>query len=85
MKKATIQVLCLAATFTAGAVAGVLYAPEKGERTRRKIARKCKWMLHSASDYVEDGKESLEDFRDNLKEQLEELNDRITHLSKCRG
>jgi len=49
---------------TAGALIGVLYAPEKGEKTRKNIKKK-------SSRYAEDMKDSVNEFLDDVKERVE--------------
>ena len=48
--KALLGVL---AGFAAGAVIGVLFAPEKGARTRRSIVRKGEDLVDSLNDTIE--------------------------------
>jgi len=52
------------AGFAAGAVIGMLFAPEKGANTRRKIMKK-------GEGYADDLKERFEDFVDSLNEKYE--------------
>jgi gas vesicle protein len=65
-----------------GSIIGILFAPEKGIRTRRKI-------LDKSEDYVEDLKEKLRDYLDEMKnkyshslENAEELLSRETMTQK---
>lgn len=52
--------------FTAGAVAGILFAPDSGENTRKKIK-------DTASDLADDVKERYDEEIDSLKEKIAEL------------
>lgn len=84
MKNAGKILIGLAGLFAAGAVIGVLYAPDKGERTRRRITRKSRWFLHSAADAIEEGKDNLQALRDRVKDDLEKVEEELNRLSSCR-
>lgn len=55
--KATLGII---AGVAIGALAGILFAPEKGSETRKKIAT-------NTNDLAESAKSSFNDFVDNLK------------------
>jgi gas vesicle protein len=64
-----------------GALLGVLFAPDKGSETRRKISRKSK-------DFVDDVKHKYDDFvrgvnekMDEVKQETENLKSRATRAS----
>ncbi|WP_310560484.1 YtxH domain-containing protein [Flavobacterium sp.] len=50
----------------AGALLGVLFAPEKGSKTRRKIVNK-------SSDFVDDVKDKFEDLYEDVTNKYENL------------
>ena len=51
------------ALFTTGIVLRFLFASKKGEKARRKIAKKGKWLYDSVNDTLQEGKEKLEALR----------------------
>jgi gas vesicle protein len=83
MKNKT-KAIGLIAVFAAGAVLGILYAPDKGERTRRRIVRNGRRLFFQASDALEEGKDTLDEIKDRLNESLEKIQDEIDGLSSCK-
>ena len=81
MKNTEKILLGLASTFAVGAVIGLLFAPEKGDRTRRKILRTGKDLFKKANHALEDGKESLEEIRDVLQDNLDKVTYKIQKIS----
>jgi gas vesicle protein len=83
MKRSTKILLGLSAIFAAGAVTGILFAPDKGERTRGRISRKSRWLYNTANDTYEESRDQLNEIRDNLKYQMDKMNEKIDRMSKC--
>jgi gas vesicle protein len=82
MKNSNKILLGVAGFFAAGAIVGMLYAPDKGERTRRRIVRNSKGLYNSVKDTIEEKRDALEEVRDRLKEKMEIVNEEMEKLSK---
>jgi gas vesicle protein len=65
--------LGLLAGLAAGAVLGVLFAPDKGVETRKKISKKSK-------DLVDDVKNKYDDFVRGVNEKIESVKQDAEHL-----
>jgi len=78
MKRGNVFLGVLAGAAT-GALLGVLFAPEKGSRTRKHIANK-------AGGYADDLKEKFEDMVDGINDKYESLmHDSKAIVSKEKG
>ena len=63
--------LGLLAGVAAGALLGVLFAPEKGSETRKKISKK-------GEDYADVLKEKFNEFLESISEKFEKVKDDVT-------
>jgi len=71
-KKILIGVLAGAAI---GAIAGVLFAPDKGSSTRRRFKRK-------SYDYTDELEEKFNDLIDNITEQFQTVVEEVNQMAE---
>ena len=71
MSKGKVLLGILAGVAT-GALLGMLFAPEKGEKTRRKIAKK-------GMDVVGDARVAIDDILVGVKDKLENTKQELNH------
>lgn len=65
-----------------GAGVGILYAPDEGKETRRKIKEKATDMSHEVTDRLKHAKEELTKTAEEKKEVFEQkLEDAISQMS----
>jgi gas vesicle protein len=67
--------LGLLAGVAAGATLGILFAPDKGETTRRRISQK-------GEDYAEGLEDKFNEFLDNLSNKFETAREEATRIAK---
>jgi len=77
MNNASKLLIAIGASMAIGAAIGVLYAPEEGYETRRKIMKRSKKLAGMVGDSIDDGKESLEEIKNVLQKQLHKVNESI--------
>jgi gas vesicle protein len=69
-------VLGLVAGFAAGALAGVLFAPAKGSKTRKRIVRKGEDYVDSMKDQMDELLESVTNKFDKVKSEVVDFADK---------
>jgi gas vesicle protein len=70
---------------TAGAVIALLYAPDRGSETRRKVADSARRMTGNLSDRVEEGIDELSDAGERMYGKASGMAERMTGGRGNRG
>jgi len=80
MNNATKVLLAIGASVAIGAALGVLYAPEEGIETRKKIMKRTKKLAGTVTDSMNEGRESLEEIKEVLQKELHKVNRKIEEI-----
>ncbi|ULQ50612.1 YtxH domain-containing protein [Flavihumibacter fluvii] len=71
----------LAAGIAIGGILGILFAPDKGENTRKKIADNSKKLSDSILDTVKEGKNKISGLKHNLRDRAESLKESVEEFA----
>ncbi len=71
----------LATGVLVGGVLGLLFAPDKGENTRKKIADGGKRLSDSLKDKMNEGKEKLAGMRNSIRETVKDVRSNVEEFS----
>ena len=61
-----------------GGMAGLLFAPEAGDETRKKLQEKSKELTEDLHDKFDDFKDTVNDALENVKTKVEDVKDKVT-------
>lgn len=73
MKNTSKILIALGTGLAIGGILGVLFAPDKGENTRHKIAEKSKELTDKFNKKVKLGKEKLQEQFSRVNGEMEEV------------
>lgn len=65
-----------------GSIVGILYAPDSGRRTRKRIQRKSDEFLDDAVTYAKQSRDKAEEIVEDGKKRVEELLDETKAILK---
>lgn len=74
-------ILAAVTSAISGAVIGILFAPDKGSKTRKKISQEGDEYLHTLKEEIEDLRQYLNKRAQETRDEVEEISDDL----KSRG
>jgi gas vesicle protein len=77
MKVSNVALLFISG-FTAGALTGLLLAPDEGARTRKKLMKKAKKYKKDLENTVSEYKSKAVDIKDNIGEVVHDVKKRFS-------
>jgi gas vesicle protein len=80
MENYTKIAIGVASGFLAGAILGILFAPDKGTETRAKIKKAGTNLSDNIQETINKGKDSLITMKSNLKERVDGVEKRVGDL-----
>jgi gas vesicle protein len=70
MSNSSKMLAAVAAGIAAGAVLGILFAPDKGAETRKKISDQGKKLAEGVKDKLNKGKEKFNDLKEDIEQKI---------------
>jgi len=71
--------------FAAGLLTGILFAPSKGAKTRRRIARRSRQVKDKFNDLIDSISDKFESVKDEADEFAEKAKERVRSYSSQTG
>ncbi len=72
--------IAIGAGLAVGATLGVLFAPDEGVETRKRVMKKGKKLVGLVNDSIDDGRESAQEIKEVLQQQLAKVNRRLNDI-----
>ncbi|MBE0637069.1 MAG: YtxH domain-containing protein [Bacteroidales bacterium] len=82
MKSSSSFLIGLLSGAAIGAALGILYAPDKGEVTRKKIAKKAEDLKDDLYDKMDEMKDYFNESLGHVKEKVEDLKEKVHKKEK---
>ncbi len=77
MKNSSKVLIAVGAGLAMGGILGILFAPDKGENTRKKIVDGGKKIGDTVKDTINKGKQKFADLKNGAKEKLEAVGEEV--------
>ena len=77
MKNSSKILIALGTGMAIGGIFGLLFAPDKGSETRKKIADAGNKISEKIKEKIEMGKEKISDLRGDRREKADLVNDKV--------
>ncbi len=75
MENTTRIMIGVGAGLATGIILGILFAPSKGEETRKKIRDAGSKLSENVKNTIQRGKDGLYSLREGIKERLDSINE----------
>lgn len=77
MEKSTKVLIAVGSAVVLGSVLGILFAPDKGTATRKKIKDASDKLADNIRDRIQKGKDEIESIREGIKQSIESINEKV--------